>query len=176
MGAGRAFRSSEAGRLRRKVADRPDFPVAQGAADRPREARPHGLFAHGRRAGRRPTSPIGMLTTRTARARGKQPGRQPLDPDRISAALKLVATGLPPTTAARQIGSGRSTDAMPPTAGGEGGDRHPGRLPAGQSPARLQGPPGALACWRCGGVRKRSSGLLDVSVYNAHDEERGADP
>jgi DNA invertase Pin-like site-specific DNA recombinase len=44
-----------------------------------------------------------------ARARGKLPGRQPLDVDRISAALKLVAAGLSPTHAARQIGLGRST-------------------------------------------------------------------
>ena len=44
-----------------------------------------------------------------ARARGKQPGRQPLEADRISAALKLVAAGLSPTAAARQIGLGRST-------------------------------------------------------------------
>jgi DNA invertase Pin-like site-specific DNA recombinase len=44
-----------------------------------------------------------------ARARGKLPGRQPLDADRISAALKLVAAGLSPTNAAHQIGLGRST-------------------------------------------------------------------
>jgi DNA invertase Pin-like site-specific DNA recombinase len=44
-----------------------------------------------------------------ARARGKLPGRQPLDADRISAALKLVSAGLSPTNAARQIGLGRST-------------------------------------------------------------------
>lgn len=44
-----------------------------------------------------------------ARARGKRPGRQPLDADRIGAALKLVAAGLSPTGAARQIGLGRST-------------------------------------------------------------------
>lgn len=44
-----------------------------------------------------------------ARARGKRPGRQPLDPDKISAALKLVAAGLSPTMAARQLGLGRST-------------------------------------------------------------------
>jgi transcriptional regulator of acetoin/glycerol metabolism len=37
------------------------------------------------------------------------PGRQPLDADRIGAALKLVAAGLSPTNAARQIGLGRST-------------------------------------------------------------------
>jgi DNA invertase Pin-like site-specific DNA recombinase len=44
-----------------------------------------------------------------ARARGKRPGRQPLDGDRINAALKLVAAGLSPTAAARQLGLGRST-------------------------------------------------------------------
>ena len=44
-----------------------------------------------------------------ARARGTLPGRQPLDADRISAALKLVAAGLSPTNAAHQIGLGRST-------------------------------------------------------------------
>ncbi len=44
-----------------------------------------------------------------ARARGKRPGRQPLDPDRIAAALKLVAAGLSPTAAAHQLGLGRST-------------------------------------------------------------------
>ncbi len=44
-----------------------------------------------------------------ARARGKRPGRRPLDADRISAALKLVAAGLSPTEAARQVGLGRST-------------------------------------------------------------------
>jgi DNA invertase Pin-like site-specific DNA recombinase len=44
-----------------------------------------------------------------ARARGKRPGRQPLDPDKIAAALKLVKAGLSPTTAARQLGLGRST-------------------------------------------------------------------
>jgi DNA invertase Pin-like site-specific DNA recombinase len=44
-----------------------------------------------------------------ARARGKHPGRQPLDPDKIAAALKLVKAGLSPTAAARQLGLGRST-------------------------------------------------------------------
>src|SRR3954465_12174121 len=44
-----------------------------------------------------------------ARARGKLPGRQPLDADQISAALKLVAAGLSPTNAAHQVGLGRST-------------------------------------------------------------------
>ena len=44
-----------------------------------------------------------------ARARGKHPGRQPLDRDKAEAALKLVAAGLSPTAAARQVGLGRST-------------------------------------------------------------------
>ena len=44
-----------------------------------------------------------------ARAKGKRPDRQPLDTDRIAAALKLVAAGLSPTDAARQLGLGRST-------------------------------------------------------------------
>ncbi len=44
-----------------------------------------------------------------ARAKGKRPGRQPLDADRVAAALKLVAAGLSPTAAARQLGLGRST-------------------------------------------------------------------
>jgi DNA invertase Pin-like site-specific DNA recombinase len=44
-----------------------------------------------------------------ARARGKRPGRQPLDTDKIAAALKLVQAGLSPTAAARQLGLGRST-------------------------------------------------------------------
>ena len=41
-----------------------------------------------------------------ARARGKRPGRQPLDPDKIAAALELVKAGLSPTAAARQLGLG----------------------------------------------------------------------
>ena len=44
-----------------------------------------------------------------ARVRGKRPSRQPLDRDRAEAALKLVAAGLSPTAAARQVGLGRST-------------------------------------------------------------------
>ena len=44
-----------------------------------------------------------------ARARGKRPGRRPLDQERVAAALKLVAAGLSPTAAARQLGLGRST-------------------------------------------------------------------
>jgi DNA invertase Pin-like site-specific DNA recombinase len=44
-----------------------------------------------------------------ARARGKRPGRVPLDADKIAAAIKLVKAGLSPTAAARQLGLGRST-------------------------------------------------------------------
>jgi DNA invertase Pin-like site-specific DNA recombinase len=44
-----------------------------------------------------------------ARARGKRPGRRPLDADKIAAALKLVKAGLSPTAAAKQLGIGRST-------------------------------------------------------------------
>ena len=43
------------------------------------------------------------------RARGERPGRQPLDADKIAAAIKLVKAGLSPTTAARGLGLGRST-------------------------------------------------------------------
>ena len=44
-----------------------------------------------------------------ARAKGKLPGRRPLDPDKASAALALVAAGMSPTEAARQLGLGRAT-------------------------------------------------------------------
>jgi hypothetical protein len=44
-----------------------------------------------------------------ARVRGKRPGRHPLDPEKIAAALELVKAGLSPTVAARQLGLGRST-------------------------------------------------------------------
>ena len=44
-----------------------------------------------------------------ARARGKRPGRHPLDPEKIAAALELVKAGLSPTVVARQLGLGRST-------------------------------------------------------------------
>jgi DNA invertase Pin-like site-specific DNA recombinase len=44
-----------------------------------------------------------------ARAKGKRPGCQPLDAERIAAALKLAAAGLSPTAAARQLGLGQST-------------------------------------------------------------------
>lgn len=44
-----------------------------------------------------------------ARAKGKHPGRQPLDREKAEAALKLIGAGLSPTAAARQVGLGRST-------------------------------------------------------------------
>ena len=44
-----------------------------------------------------------------ARAKGKLPGRRPLDPDKAASALKLVASGVSPTDAARQLGLGRAT-------------------------------------------------------------------
>jgi hypothetical protein len=44
-----------------------------------------------------------------ARARGKRLGRQPIDADKVQAALKLVEAGLSPTKAASQLGLGRST-------------------------------------------------------------------
>ena len=44
-----------------------------------------------------------------ARARGKHPGRQPVDQEKVAAALKLVEAGLSPTAVARQLGLGRST-------------------------------------------------------------------
>jgi DNA invertase Pin-like site-specific DNA recombinase len=44
-----------------------------------------------------------------ARARGKRPGRQPVNAEKVQAALKLVEAGLSPTKAACQLGLGRST-------------------------------------------------------------------
>lgn len=44
-----------------------------------------------------------------ARAKGKRPGRQPHDVDRIAAVLKLVAAGLSPTATAHQLDLGRPT-------------------------------------------------------------------
>jgi DNA invertase Pin-like site-specific DNA recombinase len=44
-----------------------------------------------------------------ARAKGKIPGRRPLDPEKAKAALKLVESGMSPTEAARQLGLGRAT-------------------------------------------------------------------
>src|SRR6516164_8866660 len=39
-----------------------------------------------------------------ARAKGKHPGRRPLDADKIADALSLVKAGLSPTAAAKQLG------------------------------------------------------------------------
>ena len=44
-----------------------------------------------------------------ARKRGRTPGRPPLDPETVSAAQKLIAAGLPPARAAKQLGIGRAT-------------------------------------------------------------------
>ncbi len=44
-----------------------------------------------------------------ARAKGKLPGRQPLDMSKVHAAIKLVEASISPTEAARQLGIGRST-------------------------------------------------------------------
>ena len=44
-----------------------------------------------------------------ASAKGKRPGRQPLDMAKIDAALKLVEAKTPPAEAAKQLGLGRST-------------------------------------------------------------------
>lgn len=44
-----------------------------------------------------------------ARAKGKRPGRQPLDMRKVEAAIKLVAAKTSPAEAARQLGLGRST-------------------------------------------------------------------
>ena len=44
-----------------------------------------------------------------ARMRGRKPGRPPLDPDTVSAARKLVQSGLSPARAAKHLGIGRAT-------------------------------------------------------------------
>jgi len=44
-----------------------------------------------------------------ARAKGKRPGRQPLDMSKVDAAIKLVEARTSPTEAALQLGLGRST-------------------------------------------------------------------
>ena len=43
-----------------------------------------------------------------ARRRGRQPGRPPLDPETVSAAQKLIETGLSPARAGNQLGIGRA--------------------------------------------------------------------
>ena len=44
-----------------------------------------------------------------ARAEGRKPGRKPLDPEKLQAAMTLIRSGLTPSKAARQVGLGRST-------------------------------------------------------------------
>jgi DNA invertase Pin-like site-specific DNA recombinase len=44
-----------------------------------------------------------------ARAKGKRPGRQPLDMKKVEAAIKLIEAKTPPAEAAKQLGLGRST-------------------------------------------------------------------
>lgn len=44
-----------------------------------------------------------------ARAEGRRPGRRPLDPEKLQAAVTLIRSGLTPSKAARQVGLGRST-------------------------------------------------------------------
>lgn len=44
-----------------------------------------------------------------ARAKGKRPGRQPLDMKKVDAAMKLIAASISPAEAAKQLGLGRST-------------------------------------------------------------------
>jgi DNA invertase Pin-like site-specific DNA recombinase len=44
-----------------------------------------------------------------ARAKGKRPGRQPLDTKKVEAAIKLINAQMSPAEAARQLGLGRST-------------------------------------------------------------------
>ncbi|MFN9148706.1 MAG: helix-turn-helix domain-containing protein, partial [Hyphomonadaceae bacterium] len=44
-----------------------------------------------------------------ARAKGRTPGRQPLDINKVEAALKLVEANTSPSEAAKQLGIGRST-------------------------------------------------------------------
>ena len=44
-----------------------------------------------------------------ARAKGRTPGRPPLDGDKLQAAFSLIDSGMSPTKAARQLQVGRST-------------------------------------------------------------------
>jgi DNA invertase Pin-like site-specific DNA recombinase len=44
-----------------------------------------------------------------AKAKGRRPGRPPIDPDKGDAAFKLIEAGLSPIEAARQVGLGRAT-------------------------------------------------------------------
>ena len=49
------------------------------------------------------------LEEKLARAKGSRPGRPPLNPDKLEAALLLVKGGMSPTKAARRTALGRST-------------------------------------------------------------------
>ena len=67
-----------------------------------------GAVGHGERV----CSVIGERTKdglAAAKAKGRRPGRPPVDPDKRDAALKLIEAGLSPTEAARQVGLGRAT-------------------------------------------------------------------
>jgi DNA invertase Pin-like site-specific DNA recombinase len=44
-----------------------------------------------------------------ARVEGRTPGRPPLNPEKLRAAMTLIQSGMSPTKAARQVGLGRST-------------------------------------------------------------------
>ena len=56
------------------------------------------------------SSPSGPATASpAARKRGRTPGRQPLDPETVSAAQKLLEAGLSPARTAKQLGIGRAT-------------------------------------------------------------------
>ena len=59
-----------------------------------------------------------------ARAEGRKPGRNPLDQEKLQAAMTLIRGGLTPSRAARQVGLGRSTLyrelALMPDAPGQG--------------------------------------------------------
>lgn len=44
-----------------------------------------------------------------ARAKGRLPGRQPLDQNKVDAAIKLIEAKIAPAEAAKQLGLGRST-------------------------------------------------------------------
>ena len=52
-----------------------------------------------------------------ARAKGKQPGRQPLDMSKVDAAIKLVEARISPTEAARQLGIHHLSRNAPPWRG-----------------------------------------------------------
>ena len=45
---------------------------------------------------------------KAARAKGRYPGRPPVSPEKIEAALSLIESGLSPTNAAKQLGVSRS--------------------------------------------------------------------